>query len=350
MPESEDGSSSVTERDDLVDGPLVFISHDSRDAVIAEAFCTLLSNVSAGMLQTFCSSDKKGSQGFEYGAEWYPELMKRLDAACDVVCLLTKQSLNRPWLLYEAGVAKGKLDVPVHGLALGVPLNRAIAGPFAQFANCDDDVDSISKLVVQLVKRLKRASPNEALVRQQVEVFGATIKSALEAGPEDDHVVGPFDDSYTTKMFEEIKVMFQDMPSRIEGSLQSPASSRRRRPVHPMMIEETVMMLSRGEPEVGMACLIIGSFVREDIPWLYEMGVSAYEASLASNRAVERKAVSNFTRAAEMALHGPMSYDLMNRKDLNFFQDLPMLIDRMVMRHSDIHGPEKSTEADPGPD
>lgn len=39
-----------------------------------------------------------------------------------------ENSLERPWILYEAGVAKGKLDIPVHGLAIGVPLSRVSTG------------------------------------------------------------------------------------------------------------------------------------------------------------------------------------------------------------------------------
>jgi hypothetical protein len=94
---------------------LIFISHDTRDAELAEAFSKLLSSVSAGVLKTFRSSDRKGSQGIEYGQEWYPELMRNLNLASDVVCLLTQRSLERPWILYEAGVAKGKLDTQGYG-------------------------------------------------------------------------------------------------------------------------------------------------------------------------------------------------------------------------------------------
>src|SRR5205809_6255507 len=130
---------------------LVFISHDSRDAELAEAFSKLLSSVSAGVLKSFRSSDRKGSQGIEYGTEWYPELMKKLNAASDVVCLLTQRSLERPWILYEAGVAKGKLNTPVYGIALGIPLARAAIGPFAQFQNSEDEDDDLTKLVMQLV-------------------------------------------------------------------------------------------------------------------------------------------------------------------------------------------------------
>ena len=93
-----------------VEAPLVFISHDSRDAQLAEAFSKLLKSVSAGMLKSFWSSDKKGIEGIEFGDEWYKTLMSKLERASVVVCLLTERSLDRPWILYEAGVAKGKIS------------------------------------------------------------------------------------------------------------------------------------------------------------------------------------------------------------------------------------------------
>jgi hypothetical protein len=51
--------------------PLVFISHDTRDAELAEAFSKLLRSVSAGMIKTFHSSDKKGADAIDFGEEWY---------------------------------------------------------------------------------------------------------------------------------------------------------------------------------------------------------------------------------------------------------------------------------------
>jgi hypothetical protein len=160
-----------------VPGPLIFISHDSLRR-------------RRGLQQTPVQRDRRhaqdvpvvrqeGSQGFEYGVEWFPELMKTIDAASDVVCLLTENSLERPWILYEAGVAKGKLDVPVHGLAVGVPLSKASTGPFAQFQNCDDDIDSLTKLVSQLVKRLPNADPDVDTVRAQVELFQSRVREIL---------------------------------------------------------------------------------------------------------------------------------------------------------------------------
>ena len=116
------------------ENPLVFISHDSRDADLAEAFSNLLTDASGGILKSFRSSDRKGTAGIEYGQEWCRAIMQKLDDATDVVALLTAYSVNRPWILYEAGVAKGKLSANerVLGIALGVSLDEAATGPFAQ--------------------------------------------------------------------------------------------------------------------------------------------------------------------------------------------------------------------------
>src|SRR3989338_7634283 len=81
------------------ENPLVFISHDSRDADLAEAFGNLLTDASGGILKSFRSSDRKGTAGIEYGQEWYRAIMQKLDDATDVVALLTTHSVNRPWIL-----------------------------------------------------------------------------------------------------------------------------------------------------------------------------------------------------------------------------------------------------------
>src|SRR5688572_28752989 len=129
---------AVSDTDTTSTGPLVFISHDSRDAELAEAFSKLFKSVSAGMIKAFRSSHKKGNDGIDFGDEWCKRLMSKLQPTTDVVCLFTERSLERPWILFETGVAKGKLNTPVIGIALGVPLNRVTTGPFYQFHNMED--------------------------------------------------------------------------------------------------------------------------------------------------------------------------------------------------------------------
>src|SRR5436305_10163405 len=58
--------------------PLVFISHDSRDADLAEAFDHLLTDASGGVVQTFRSSDQSGRAGIDYGENWFSKITKTL--------------------------------------------------------------------------------------------------------------------------------------------------------------------------------------------------------------------------------------------------------------------------------
>jgi hypothetical protein len=223
----------IAEVSKLNEPPLVFISHDSRDAELAEAFARLLRTASSGMLKSFFSSDKKGRQGIEFGDEWYKIVMEKLALASDVVCLLTDRSLERPWLLYEAGVAKGKKNTPVHGVALGIPLIQASTGPFYQFQNSDDSPESLIKLVQQLCKRVPGMEPDEAVVASQVHAFKSQIQNKLPSKPpaaEQVHsitniVTSPDAQEFTNaatsiaKLLEELKIVVREIPMRIDRSL-----------------------------------------------------------------------------------------------------------------------------------
>lgn len=346
---SEDEADGGAEERPKTAGPLVFISHDTRDALLAEALSKLLSSVTAGMLKTFRSSDRKGGQGFEYGVEWFPELMKQLESACDVVCLLTERSLGRPWILYEAGVAKGKLDIPVHGLALGVPLAKASAGPFAQFQNCDDDGDSITKLVEQLVRRLPNADPDHETVKAQVDSFKARVDELLaEQTPDPDDDEQEHDEASTAKLFEEIKVMFQDLPSRIDVAAERVREPTGLREFHPAMIHEMAHMIGRGDQDPGLATLIVASFFRDDLPWLYEMGIEVYRQSVGGDRQAIARSYRNFMAAAEFASDGPFSREVSRSKRTRMLLDeLPMMLRRFDF--TEREPPKKrSSKATPG--
>lgn len=290
--------------------PLIFVGHDSQDAELAEAFGKLVSSVSAGVLKIFRSSNKKGTQGIEYGVEWYPKLMEKLESASDIVCLLTERSIERPWLLYEAGVAKGKLNTPVYGVALGIPLNRANTGPFAQFQNCDDDEESLTKLVMQLVERIPGSAPDHDAILMQVRIFKESVKKSLEKlAPKKGakSVNGSEGETSVPKLFEEIKVMFQDLPARIEQRI-SERPMRSRRLIHPMMLDDMIHYVER-EPGDPIGILLLSSAFRDEMPWFYEMGMETYRAMKSGNPKQAEDALRDFQRMTETMMetmmHGP---------------------------------------------
>lgn len=288
--------------------PLVFISHDTRDADLAEEFSNLLKSASAGALKSFRSSDKKGTQGIEYGQEWYPAIMDKIDEASDVVCLLTQHSVDRPWILYEAGVAKGKLDKKVIGIAIGIPLSSAISGPFAQFQNNDGDSDSITKLVLELVRKVPGLDPDPTLVKQLVDSFVAKAAEITEKYKNKTVATDSNekeDENSVAKLFEEVKIMFDSLPSRIENRLD-PESKRRRRKFHPLMFEEIIHFgIVNEDPNIGF--LMFLGLYKEDFPWFYEVGMETYRGLKTTKSAAEKeKLIRNLERAIEMLGHPMM--------------------------------------------
>lgn len=310
--------------------PFVFISHDSRDADIAEAFSKLLKSVSAGMLKSFRSSDNKGTQGIEYGIEWYPKIIESLQDSSDVVCLLTELSINRPWILFEAGMAKGKLNTPILGIAVGVPLSNVSAGPFAQFQNCDDDIDSLTKLVKQLVRKLPNSEPDEDVIKQQVEIFKSKSQEIIKARQEkaQDPEVKTIDNNESAKLFEEVKLMFKELPSRIENASQKTSKKYNRR-LHPGMIEELIHYSFARNISPKVTLQIILSPIKNDFPWIYENGLSLVEKAGKVKHIQSTKGYKEFMEVIDFTINNPMQRETVTDEyEYRYFHEIPYLIDR----------------------
>lgn len=196
------------------------------------------------------------------------------------------------------------------GIALGIPLNRASTGPFAQFQNCTDDLESLTGLLMQLLRRVPGSDPAHDAVQMLVGIFKSEADEILQrladADGEEHEPIGG--DASVAKLFEEVKVMFEDIPSRVEGRLGDGAYRGRRfnRRLHPGMMMEMAHMTSR---EVGGATgfLVMASFFREDAPWLYELALEAYRAVRTGDIEQGHEILDAFRRAAEFSLRGPFS-------------------------------------------
>jgi hypothetical protein len=229
-----------------------------------------------------------------------------------VVALLTTHSINRPWILYEAGVAKGKLAANdrVLGIALGVPLDEAATGPFAQFQNSPDEEDAITGLVLQLIRRHPQADPREEAVRRQVQAFRDAVASLLKGRKKEPSLpAARVDETSVAKFFEEIKVLVRDMPDRVANELGNGSRMRRMRKsrrFHPMMFEEMLHspIFNESREQAGLPVLMMFSMLKDDYPWLYELGLQLHRAVEAGDlRAIDR-ARRTIESTIKMGLHG----------------------------------------------
>ena len=295
-----------------VDSPFVFISHDTRDAEIAEAFSRLLRGVTAGMLKSFRSSDNSSTQGIEFGTEWYPKIIEKLQSASDVVCIITDLSIDRPWILFEAGIAKSKLNTPILGVAIGISLVSASTGPFALFQNCNDDISSLTKLVNQLVKKLPNSEPDEEIIKQQVETFRQKTEEILRERNELAENVGApneKEDDGAAKLFEEIKIMFKELPFRIENISRKSGMSNQRK-MFPSIYED-FLSSSLKFINVKVGLQIVLSPVKNDFPWLYDASMDMAEKIMSSITIDEADTqIKSFMKLLEFSTDHPLMENL----------------------------------------
>ncbi|MDA8231007.1 MAG: toll/interleukin-1 receptor domain-containing protein [Magnetospirillum sp.] len=337
-----DKSKNQEKSEVLSSTPLVFISHDSRDADFAEAFSKLLKSVSAGMIKTFRSSDKKGGDGIDFGEEWYKRIMSALQSTSDVICLFTERSVDRPWILFEAGVAKGKLSTPVIGVALGIPLDRVSAGPFYQFQNMDDSEADLTKLINQLSKRVPGLELDADVVKTQVTMFKNTEAEILKkigtsAGAKEKLDI-PGENSIA-KIVEEMKALPSRVTERLLESDERILSRRRARRLHPMMFDEIFHMSSKiGDP---VAILLAASVVRDDAPWLYELAMEVYRAIKSGEPSNIKKEISRIERLSETLFRSPFIEELTGGDVENhiLFREFPRMLHRTLARMTDIQKP-----------
>ena len=180
------------------------------------------------MIKTFRSSDKKGTEGIDFGEEWYKRLLLQLQSTSDVVCLFTERSLDRPWILFEAGVAKGKVNTPVVGVALGVPLSRVSTGPFYQFMNKDDSEGApwLYELAMEVYRAVK--SGDAAAIEQEMMRLQRFSKLMMR---------GPFMEEFGFGG-KESQMFFMEFPRMLEHmltrTLEAKKSNKVRIPPHPV--------------------------------------------------------------------------------------------------------------------
>lgn len=118
---------------------------------------------------------------------------------------------------------------------------------------------------------------------------------------------------FSSKVFLELKEMLENLPSRIEGRFDLDPR-RRRRKFHPMMFDELMHMEMKIE-DPNLSFLMMISMVKDDFPWLYEIGLETYKGLKSSKSKAEKiKLVQSFERAFEMLGH-PMMREFYSKSE-----------------------------------
>jgi hypothetical protein len=134
----------------------------------------------------------------------------------------------------------------------------------------------------------------------------------------------------SAKLFEEIKVMFQDLPSRIDKTSRNSINRRRFR-LHPKMIEELIHISPN--PKVGLKIAL--SFYREKFPWIYDEGLVIINKGFSNkSESSSQRILKEFDELLRISLRHPFLEELFldNEEEYMLFKELPHTILRGLER------------------
>jgi hypothetical protein len=132
----------------------LFLSHDSRDRVLADVLAKSLQRLTLNQLNVWHSSDTSGDGGLRPGDVWIDEIRSQLSKSKAVVALLTPRSISRPWLLFESGFGAANPECVVIPVCIGIDNVNSVPFPLAMYQSYQlADYESINRFLVKLLAR-----------------------------------------------------------------------------------------------------------------------------------------------------------------------------------------------------
>lgn len=173
----------------------VFISHISDEALVAELLKFLILDSFSKKVNVFVSTDY---ESISSGEEWYRKIVDAIMQATIVVALISRVSVERPWINFECGVAAGSgghlFPLVIRDFRLGElkpplqPLHardihdirsvNALLGDIGRQLNEAPRALDIASFIDK-VETVERLLPSRALLFQPVYRGGTTLNFEL---------------------------------------------------------------------------------------------------------------------------------------------------------------------------
>jgi hypothetical protein len=236
------------------------------------------------------------------GDRWGAELAKELTESNFGISCATKDNVLAPWLLFEAGaIAKSVEAGKLIPLLLDIDF-KDLSGPLTQFQAKKAERQGVLELVHSVNNSATSPVP-EGRLAQLFDALWPELESKIEAIPVSDSTVKVTRPE--GEILEELVASVRTVDSRVRDALDDEGFSRRRRSgkFYPPMMRELFHELSGSEDD-PIQIVVFASFFRDDVPWLYELGLQAYKTIIARDIQGSRRALRSFQRGLKLVTHG----------------------------------------------
>jgi hypothetical protein len=278
------------------------------------------------------------------GERWAQSVAKELETCNFGIICVTRENVAAPWILFEAGsLAKSLEGSRVIPLLLDLEFSE-IGGPLAQFQAKKVDRDGIAETVESVNRAAKDPIP-DARARQLFDALWPQLEGQITSIPKHAAAAKPIRPQH--EILEELVGSVRAIDSRIrtlEESSTEPRSAKYRRHRFPSFMFHELAHIMGERPGDPISLLVLASMVRDEAPWLYELGLDAYRSARAGDRDEAKLALRRFQRAAEFTLRGPVSPEELGL-DPRAFHMIMRELDHLGMEQE--NAPEVAAEAKP---
>lgn len=278
------------------------------------------------------------SEDIDKGARWSTDIASELaDSSYGILCV-TKDNLHAPWLTFEAGALSKAMDKSFVSPFLFNIKRSEVNGPILQFQSTIFQKEDIKKLLVSLNKAstegqlsdekldkaldvwypeleknlnvLLESLPKQEEPKSQTKKGETTANSILEeildlSRANQKLIRNPDSDIYKT--LESMQMMLKEVMARSEFEKDIRLSRRRKR-IHPKMLDEILHMSPRFERSFTGFQIAISLF-RNDFPWIYDAGIDLVRTLRSTEDSdIQRDAVQAFDELIEFSLEHPCKW------------------------------------------
>lgn len=275
------------------------------------------------------------SEDIDKGARWSTDIAKELEDSTFGILCVTRENIDAPWLIFEAGALSKTMDKSFVSPFLFDIKRSEVDGPILQFQSTIFEKEDLQKLVNTLNKACEKERLSPERLNKAFEVWYPTLEEELNVlkdkpEAEEDKSEGALKDAHAQEILEEILDLSRSNQKLIrnsEGATTSQieetrhimkellerqerermVSRRSMKRFHPMMLEELLHITGMGTDNRTVGTRMVLALIRDEFPWIYEAGMEALKIIKSRvAREEKEKAFRLFMRIVEFSFEHPL--------------------------------------------
>lgn len=289
------------------------------------------------------------SEDIDKGARWSTDIAKELEDSTFGILCVTKENLEAPWLSFEAGALSKTMEKTFVTPFLFDIKRSEVQGPILQFQSTIFNKDDIKKMVQTLNKACGDAGISEQRLDKSFEVWYPTLEDELNALKNEslntNEEIKTEDVNHSSEILEEILELSRDNQKllrspdsklyddieKVKESLERISMKndilyerKRMSRKYSSMFFEEIMHISGKRS--SYAFLMTLSLLKDDFPWIYDMGKELIDILKSENTTEEKSiAIKEFREMVDFTFSHPMMRDMFmrNKENIMFMKELP---------------------------